>query len=96
MEGTITFQAICAVKAILSLLIQELTTKVVLSLIDGLYNQGYRVVLDNLYTSPQLLRTLIENGTDSFSQQKSIKKLQKQANLDLRYLCKWLKANKKN
>ena len=25
---------------------------------------------------------------------KSIKKLQKQVNLDLKYLCKWLKANK--
>ena len=41
-------------------------SKVVLSLIDGLDNQGYTVVLDNLYTSPELLRTLIENGTDSF------------------------------
>ena len=41
-------------------------SKVVLSLIDGLYNQGYKVVLDNLYTSPELLRALIENGTDSF------------------------------
>ena len=41
-------------------------SKVVLSLIDGLYNQGYKVVLNNLYTSPELLRALIENGTDSF------------------------------
>ena len=41
-------------------------SKVVLFLIDGLYNQGYKVVLDNLSTSPELLRALIENGTDSF------------------------------
>ena len=31
-------------------------SKVVLSLIDALYNQGYKVILDNLYTSPELLR----------------------------------------
>ena len=42
------------------------SSKVVLSLIDSLYNQGYKVVLDNLYTSSELLRMLIENGTDSF------------------------------
>ena len=41
-------------------------SKVTLSLIDGLYDQGYKVVLDNLYTSPEILRALIENGTDSF------------------------------
>ena len=42
-------------------------SKVVLPLIDGMYNQGYKVVLDDLYTSPELLRALIENGTDSFA-----------------------------
>ena len=41
-------------------------TKVVLSLLDGLYNQGYCVTLDNLYTSPDLLMALFENDTDSF------------------------------
>ena len=41
-------------------------SKVVLSLIDGMYNQGYKVVLDNLYTSPELFRVLLENGTDAF------------------------------
>ena len=41
-------------------------SKIVLSLIDGLYNQGHKVVLDNYYISPVLLRTLLHNGTDSF------------------------------
>ena len=41
-------------------------SRVVLSLIDGMYNQGYKVVLDNLYTSPELFRVFLENGTDVF------------------------------
>ena len=41
-------------------------SRVVLSLIDGMYNQGYKVVLDNLYTSPELFRVFLENGTDAF------------------------------
>ena len=32
-------------------------SKVVLSLLDGLYEKEYKVVLDNYYTSPELLRT---------------------------------------
>ena len=41
-------------------------SKIVLSLMDGLYGKGYKVVLDNFYTSPELLRTIICNETDSF------------------------------
>ena len=41
-------------------------TKVVLSLIDGLYKQGYSVTVDNLYTSPELLLALYANGTDGY------------------------------
>ena len=41
-------------------------SKVVLSLMDGLYNQGYSVTLDNLYTYPELLLALYQNGTDCF------------------------------
>ena len=33
---------------------------------DGLYEKGYRVVLDNYCTSPELLITLMYNETDSF------------------------------
>ena len=41
-------------------------SRVVLSLLKGLYNQGYCVTLDNLYTEPYLLLALYENKTDSF------------------------------
>ena len=41
-------------------------SKVVLSLICDYYNQGYNVALDNLYTSPELLKALYTNGTDAF------------------------------
>ena len=41
-------------------------SKVVLSLVDGLYNKGYKVVLDNLYISPELFRALLLNDTDAF------------------------------
>ena len=41
-------------------------SKIVLSLMDGLYGKGYKVVLDNFYTSPELLRTIICNETDLF------------------------------
>ena len=33
---------------------------------DGLYNAGYCVTLDNLYTEPHLLLTLYQNKTDGF------------------------------
>ena len=42
------------------------SSKVVLSLLHGLYNKGYKVMLDNLYTSPDLLRALVQNETDGF------------------------------
>ena len=42
------------------------TSKVVLSLVGGLYNKGYKVVLDNLSTSPELFRALLLNDTDAF------------------------------
>ena len=41
-------------------------SKVVLSLLDGLYNQGYNVTLDNLYTSPELLRVLFMHHIDAY------------------------------
>jgi len=33
---------------------------------EGLYNKGYCVTLDNLYTEPYLLMALYENQTDCF------------------------------
>ena len=50
-------------------------SKVVLSLLNGLYNKGYKVVLDNLYTSPELLRALVQNETDAFGTLRSKKGL---------------------
>ena len=41
-------------------------SKVVLSLMDGFYNLGYCVTLDNLYTEPYLLLVLYANNTDGF------------------------------
>ena len=41
-------------------------SKVVLSLMDGLYDDGYCVTLDNLYTEPYLLLALYANNTDGF------------------------------
>ena len=41
-------------------------SKVVLSLMGVLYNQGYNVTLDNLYTSPELLRVLLMHHTDAY------------------------------
>lgn len=40
-------------------------SKVVLFLINGLYRNGY-VVLDKLYTVPELFRELCQHQTDSF------------------------------
>ena len=44
----------------------KIPSKIVLSLMNGLYNQGYNVTLDNLYTSPELLRLLFHHQTDSY------------------------------
>ena len=41
-------------------------SRVVLSLMDGNYNKGHKLALDNLYTSPELLHALFENGTNAF------------------------------
>ena len=41
-------------------------SKVVLSLASSILNQGYCVIVDNLYTSPELARALFENGTDIY------------------------------
>ena len=41
-------------------------SNVVLSLMDGLYGDGYCVTLDNLYTEPYLLLALYVNNTDCF------------------------------
>ncbi|XP_066924070.1 piggyBac transposable element-derived protein 4-like [Clytia hemisphaerica] len=41
-------------------------SKVVLSLMTGYYNKGYNLALDNLYTSPELLKALYTNGTDAY------------------------------
>ena len=41
-------------------------SKIVLSLFEGFYNAGYNLALDNLYTSPELLRVLFENKTDAY------------------------------
>ena len=40
--------------------------KVVLSLMKNLYNQGYTMVSDNLYTSPELFPALYYYNTDCF------------------------------
>ena len=40
--------------------------KVVLTLLEQYWEQGYKVILDNLYTSPDLARALFENRTDCF------------------------------
>ena len=39
---------------------------IVLSLLEGFYNARYNLVLDNLYTSPELLQVLFENKTDAY------------------------------
>ena len=41
-------------------------SKVVLSLLEGFYNKGYQLALDNLYTSPELSYALYHNGTDAY------------------------------
>lgn len=41
-------------------------SKVVLSLMEGFYSKGYNIVLDNLYTSPELLKALYQNDTDAY------------------------------
>ena len=41
-------------------------SKVVLSLMEGFYNLGYQLAVDNLYTSPELLHVLFFNSTDFF------------------------------
>ena len=41
-------------------------SKVVLSLASTILNQGYCIIVDNLYTSPELARTFFENGTDIY------------------------------
>ena len=41
-------------------------SKVVLSLASSLLNQGYCLIVDNLYTSLELARALLENGTDIY------------------------------
>ena len=44
----------------------ENPSKVVLSLMEGFYQKGYNIVLDNLYTSPELLKALYLNITDAY------------------------------
>ena len=44
----------------------KIPSKIVLSLMGGLYNKGYNVTLDNLYTSSELLRVLFSHQTDSY------------------------------
>ena len=39
-------------------------SKVVLSLISSLLNQGHCIIVDNLYISPESARSLSENSTD--------------------------------
>ena len=42
------------------------TSKVVLSLMEGYYSAGYNLALNNLYTSPELLKALFFNKTDAY------------------------------
>ena len=39
-------------------------SKIVLSLAEGLFGQGYCIIVDNLYTSPELLLALYKNNVD--------------------------------
>ena len=41
-------------------------SKVFLSLMEGYYGCGYNLALDNLYTSPELLKALFLNKTDAY------------------------------
>jgi len=41
-------------------------SKVVLSLMVDLYGKGYNLALDNLYTSPDLLKALFQNSFDAY------------------------------
>ena len=41
-------------------------SKVVLSLMEGYYNYGHNLALDNFYTSPELLKALFLNHTDAY------------------------------
>ena len=41
-------------------------SKIVLSLAEGLYGQGYCIIVDNLYTSPELLLALYKNNVDCY------------------------------
>ena len=52
-------------------------SQVVLSLMQGLFNQGYSVTLDNLYTEPSLLLALFKNSTDCFGTLRKKKVYQK-------------------
>ena len=50
-------------------------SKVVLSLASTILNQGYCIIVDNLYTSPELARTLFENGTNIYGTLRKLKSL---------------------
>ena len=41
-------------------------SKVVLSLMDELFDEGYKLTLDNFYTSPEVAKALLEAQTDCF------------------------------
>ena len=41
-------------------------SKIVLSLLDGFYHQGYSLAVDNYYSSPELFKALYDNKTDAF------------------------------
>lgn len=41
-------------------------SKIAFSLLEGFYNAGYNLALDNLYKSLELLQVLFENKTDAY------------------------------
>ena len=63
-------------------------SKIVLSLLEGFHNAGYNFALENLHTSPELLRVLFENKTDPYGT------LHKKKGLTGRFLV--MEANKRS
>ena len=64
--GTEMIYPVPSISLLKSFINYKVPSKIVLSLMNGLYNKCYNVTLDNLYTSPELLRVLLFHQTDSY------------------------------